>query len=95
MKQLRASLPYLVNRLPADIFSRFHQAFGQRRMGMDHLCHLCHRRPDLHRQGRFMYQIGGVGSDDMSPRILPLGDSAMILNKPVVSPVACAFPNPA
>jgi hypothetical protein len=40
------------------IFSRFHRAFGQRRMSMDHLCHVSHHHVGLHRQGCFTHQIG-------------------------------------
>ena len=60
-----------MNRVALDILRRFHQTLGQCRMGMDHLGHLGRGRTDLHRQSRFMHQVGGMGPKDVHAENFP------------------------
>src|SRR5262245_15676907 len=51
-------------------------------MGVNHLRHLCHCCADLHRQGRFMHEIGCMGSDDMHSQNLAAGCIGNDLEEP-------------
>ena len=46
--------------MPMHIFHRLHHPFGQRGMRMNHLCHTGHGHAGMHRQRRFMDEIGGM-----------------------------------
>src|SRR5512143_98071 len=58
-------LPNLMYCLPVHIFGSFHEPFGKRRMGMDHLGNLYRCGANLHGEGCLMNKIRRMGAEHM------------------------------
>ncbi len=50
---------------PIHVLGRFHNAFGEGRVSMNHFGDIRHLRSKLHRQCDFMHNIRGMGTHDM------------------------------
>ena len=51
--------------LALDILGRFHDGFGEGRVGVDGMHQLIDRRLQLDGDAGFVDQVGGVGADDV------------------------------
>lgn len=60
-----------MNGLVFHIFSRLHHPFRKGRMGVNHAGELRHCSFKLHRESRFMDEIGRVGADNVDAENLP------------------------
>ena len=54
-----------ISQLFGQLFGRVGQYLGQGRMVVGHACHVVHRAVEVHDCDHFVYQLAGLGTDDV------------------------------